>query len=865
MGAVMLGNCYDTKSLVGCVPLSAYLSHTIANVDPVKARTPSMPAFRLTRLDFGDNISRRSSPPRSILLDSQASRFRSMTDPFSISAGVVGVVSLGLTIGQGFLRYYGPLRDYDDEIRGFTTKVTGLLNTLHVLEGLLSPENELQLPSDQYRLLTWGTVARADLVQSALMGQQLRQVQDLISLVQRPEHASKLIHSASHTMPPPSLLRDVCDHQQLMNSWLRRKRRVPASQIEQIAQYCICRRKPRFLSPMRGYYTPRSFSGVSFSTYSLHENSCPLHVDGQRAIGVAGSYTFCNRFLGFSLQLMMSFTRGAGCFAISPVIRMQAVVGRDSPAFRLLADAGKWYPGDTGLVGQIDAVKTKLFQMFHDKRAAPTDRLEDGTTILHAVCRSLCWYVLRDEPNSHGDLKAFVRALIDAGVPTNEPTVGGRTPPDTLIRCFYDHRLQSQSPQFGEWLGVLEILLNSGGHINSPVADQYTEDWTYLSSQAARYLLTTNSHADALLDTKASEVYDALEEHNIKAQEPSYGPDSVYSYAEDDITIFERLYAAGFTDVNQCNGDSMASLLELWHGFDSRDPFSLMKSGEWLVSRGASLYQLSEQGYPSIFSLANAFGGALSTWYDPPRPYFWEAPTWWQLQQKADVNLKSHLTKQHPDVIRFLCLIITEDRRDSCLCACSYNGCSSFQQLLRGFCRVGECDGLDPYMTALAAILDGLQDAAPELFSEAQRRDIALQTLRFFTFDALQMTHTCHENEDFLLSWGSEVKRMDDDEVHEIHEEEAGLISQLDEIMDESSRKYDELGLGLHDFIEKCWIPRMNKVRYSDEESEDDSEENPGEPDPEYQQRLREVGVILESRTNSGSVYNDSTYMIFFG
>jgi hypothetical protein len=76
-----------------------------------------------------------------------------MADPFSVSAGVVGVVSLGLTLGQGFARYYGPWRDYDDELRGFTTKVDGLLSTLRLLNGFLSPQPNLQLPSDQYRLL----------------------------------------------------------------------------------------------------------------------------------------------------------------------------------------------------------------------------------------------------------------------------------------------------------------------------------------------------------------------------------------------------------------------------------------------------------------------------------------------------------------------------------------------------------------------------------------------------------------------------------------------------------------------------------------------------------------------------------------
>jgi hypothetical protein len=84
-----------------------------------------------------------------------------MTDPFSVSAGVVGVVSLGLTLSQGFLRFYTPWRDYDDEIRGFTTKLDGLLHTLRALDTFLSPENELQVP-DQYRTLVLKNLASCE-------------------------------------------------------------------------------------------------------------------------------------------------------------------------------------------------------------------------------------------------------------------------------------------------------------------------------------------------------------------------------------------------------------------------------------------------------------------------------------------------------------------------------------------------------------------------------------------------------------------------------------------------------------------------------------------------------------------------------
>ncbi|KAL5341361.1 hypothetical protein BJX70DRAFT_66428 [Aspergillus crustosus] len=1006
-----------------------------------------------------------------------------MADPFSVSAGVVGVISLGLTLSQGFLRYYAPWRDYDDEIRGFTTKVNGLLQTLRLFESLLRPGHELQLPSDQYRLLVldnlasckeacerlekmleeckssnlavltpastrksgWIRLKRAaypfkketlvtlselvsglrdnlslalQLLTIAFMGQQNGRVEDLVTrttsidlrttkilttveqqqisltsqaLIKSPPNTSGTTQISLRTMPEPSLLRELCDQQQLMNSWLRRKRRVPASQIEQISQYCTCRRKPRFLSPRYGYYTPRSFLGLEFAAYSLHEESCLLYVSGQHAMGVAGSYKFCNKFLGLSLQFMMSLTRGAGSFAISPVIQIQAVVAHNSPAFKLIADARYTHLYKTGLISRIDNVKTTLLRLFHEGRATPTDRLEDGSTILHALCHSIFLSVLKLDPDSRGDLTEFVRALINAGVPFNERTVDGSTPADTLIRGFRSYGLQSESPQFDEWLRILDVLLNSGGYINSPMAGGCFEDWSYLSSQAARSLVTTNPQAfefleiemailfrsveslqgclmsqsyrchdntgyfrllflslgwpdglgilldsplghvagqiqgshryenpiglcfveacgegeiecalilmkhlqwfdlwqlraavkqkeeslitgiisglvksrqqlqqlavehlphhvlrslslptSGLLDTKASEVYRTLVEHNIDAQEPSYLPHSVYSYAEDDITIFERLYAAGFTDLNQCDGDSMTSLLNLYCDDHPRDSINLIKSAEWLVSRGARLYHLSEEGYPSIFSLANAFGVALSTWHPP--------------SYQAAKDLRSLMLRKHPDVNKFLCVVIREDCQDNCLCACANDGCSSFQQILRGFFQIAAINKPDSYTTALAAMIDGLEDAVPEWLSGAKRRDIAVQTLQYITFDALELTHTCHLDEIFLRFRGIEFEQMDDDEVQEIREDQATLISQLDQLMDEFSRKYDELGLGLHDFIQKYWRPRMYRVLYPEdyleEDPEQDPEEVPGEvpgekPDSEYQERVRELGIIL--------------------
>ncbi|CEL03870.1 hypothetical protein ASPCAL05009 [Aspergillus calidoustus] len=973
-----------------------------------------------------------------------------MTDPFSVSAGVVGVVSLGLTLGQGFARYYGPWRDYDDEIRGFTTKVDGLLNTLRLLNSFLSPQTNLQLPSDQYRLLVLDNLASCkeacqrlekmldeckmsnlnasssafsskrdwlrlkrmaypfkkdtlvtlsglvsglqdnlslalQLLQSALMSQQQRQIQDLISrtssisitttkiltvvdqqvvptspqaLVQ---HTPQTTQLNPRTMPEPSLLRDLCDQQQLMNTWLRRKRRLPASQIEQISRYCTCRRRLRFVTSSGGYHKRRPFSGLSLSTYALHENSCPL-------------------FLGFSLQVMMTLTRGAGSFAFSPVIRLQAVVASNSPAFDVIIHSRYGDYPKPGPGGQSDCVKTTLLKMFQEGRAAPTDRLEDGSTILHVLCSSFHMCRYEEDPYYGGDFKSLVTALIDAGVPSNERTISGKAAADTLIRRFHPYKIQNQSHKFDEWLSSLETILNSGGYLNSVIPLGWGDQWNYSSSKAARFLLMKTPHglelheieiailsrsaeslrcclmsqvgpdpsdplmtipgyfhvlflslgwpaglrilldsrlsyatdqtnypysgidtpigycfkeacrqgenecasilleyldfvklshlyaaanlkdipiltriisalvksrhelqqlalehlphdvlctlslpSSTLLDSRAFDVYEALADHNIKVHPPHYERASVYGYASNDITIFERLYAAGFTDLNQCDGNSIASLMDPHYSYNPQDPCRLIKSAIWLVCRGASLYQLSEEGYPSFFSLADAFGENLHYSF--------------KYHDKAGQDLRSLIIEQDPDVLEFLYMMITDDSRDGCSCACTNGGCcSSYQQILHGFFRHVKLywPYQDSSTTAFAALIDALQYAVPGRFSEDQRRAIALQTLRYLTFNALDITHTCHKNKEYFPSRVFEVE-----EIQEIHEEEADLIRQLDELVAEFARKYDELGYGLHDFIEQYVKPRLNEIVDSESEEEE-------EVDPDYQQRVRDLGVNLE-------------------
>jgi hypothetical protein len=60
-----------------------------------------------------------------------------MGDPFSVAGSAVGVVSLGLSVCQGLLAYYGPFKSFHGEINDSISEVENLDNILRVLKNTL--------------------------------------------------------------------------------------------------------------------------------------------------------------------------------------------------------------------------------------------------------------------------------------------------------------------------------------------------------------------------------------------------------------------------------------------------------------------------------------------------------------------------------------------------------------------------------------------------------------------------------------------------------------------------------------------------------------------------------------------------------
>ncbi|OJJ00791.1 hypothetical protein ASPVEDRAFT_590403 [Aspergillus versicolor CBS 583.65] len=247
----------------------------------------------------------------------------------------------------------------------------------------------------------------------------------------------------------PRTLSHLCNQQTLINNSWRGPRSLQISSSKLTEKYCTCNRKPR--------YFPTSY----FSVSAGHKASCPLYVNGHQTIGISARYTFCNRLIGMSVHVMMTLTRGAGALAISPALQFHSVVPDDSPAFSLLRnlDSAKSCPDSLRI---LESIQWNILEMFHNRKAAPTDRLADGSTLLHVLLRSgSCLpdsdylYVLRD----------FGYSLIEAGVPVAEKTLNGDSAADEILSKISLLRPKGWMPNPAGQL--LQRLFMSGSELRS--------------------------------------------------------------------------------------------------------------------------------------------------------------------------------------------------------------------------------------------------------------------------------------------------------------------------------------------------------------------------------------------------------------
>ena len=390
-------------------------------------------------------------------------------------------------------------------------------------------------------------------------------------------------------------------------------------------------------------------------------------------------------------------------------------------------------------------------------------------------------------------------------------------------------------------LDAIELLINAGSAFSSPGWDGPSEevleviDWTEIIPlfllrtfqerrrklfELAELTLPAEVWADLdvptdrLLDDRAAEIQRVLIDAGIEIPKSISVPQrrgTVYHSPRWSAKQADQLWDAGFRDIDSCD-ESGHTPLSKCRGYS-------LEYAQWLLNRGADSSREICYTNKSNYSGREPVAGLTATHYmaDGLGLYF---------------TAFSNNRFSPAAFVIFEELLVNGDSHDDCHCACSSGGCATFTILLkaignrRSFMRKASSTPAE----SRKLLLQRLESPTHPASSSPMRSKIVEQVIRFETFEALQLSHTCCD-----FNYFGPVRWYPPEEVQEIHEEWAELLSKHEDLVSEFCHKFREVGGTLVSFLEGYWQTRMDEVL---------KEEKP--LDEEDGRRLRELGIVLE-------------------
>lgn len=227
-------------------------------------------------------------------------------------------------------------------------------------------------------------------------------------------------------------------------------------------------------------------------------------------------------------------------------------------------------------------------------------------------------------------------------------------------------------------------------------------------------------------------------------------------------SICELLFEMGFQDIDF---DVQYGLPPLCRAFE-------ISHINWFIQRGADL---KRRIWPSNDTQLQT-SGIFSAHY----VLYHTTPYCLHLQRHLIPLLSCEEPQTVPATNKTLSVSLAANLTDSCCCACSTKGCTPYLFLFKsqGFLE-NQSVTIDLRSVAdmeFAAIFDGL--------STEIVRSLFLAAMRFVSFVALQLTHTCCDAHAIVIQQ-ERYETRDQDEVDEIQEEEKELIKVLNGMVTE--------------------------------------------------------------------------------
>ncbi|KAL2841754.1 hypothetical protein BJY01DRAFT_249422 [Aspergillus pseudoustus] len=299
-----------------------------------------------------------------------------------------------------------------------------------------------------------------------------------------------------------------------------------------------------------------------------------------------------------------------------------------------------------------------------------------------------------------------------------------------------------------------------------------------------------------LLDATAWDVYRVLTARGTwvdSALEPLDG-ESIFHNSDLQTDQMDALYNAGFRDINAIDADGYSPQLKI--------PFYLIDQGDqiqippliprtiqkiiWFRNKGAAAhadFKCAQQVYYHFLGLIIIHSITSDAANATTRPLH---------------RVKAIIHDLPIDEKCFFSQIFTKQCYDSCACFCSTSGCTPITVALRYFLK---------YPWIKDAIPSILQVLICEI--DPPNKHTAKAILRLITFTDLALTHTCCRATD--AGGYFRIRRFDDEDGDEIHDEEHELIDEFETLLQELSRTYEELNLPLWEYTQGYWCERVRK------------------------------------------------------
>lgn len=334
-----------------------------------------------------------------------------------------------------------------------------------------------------------------------------------------------------------------------------------------------------------------------------------------------------------------------------------------------------------------------------------------------------------------------------------------------------------------------------------------------------------------ILDIHTAVIHDHLVKQGISInpifslsyskKEPDCG--SVYHYPYFTVETLDELYQVGFRGVTQLDWEGFMPLMTAmnndfwWSRTDDRKGRKGMERIFWLISKGADPYQK----VPGTSATAAHHLGLkiVDHFLDDFHPFIVIIFDKWK-QYEVWKQMVSDLAKD---------VFLLPSIRDGCGCACSPSGCTTMSVLVRHIVRYFSIykEEASFWFRELIQFL---------LWWTRGDTETGWGVIRFLTFDALGMKHSCCIKKHTYSEYRQfKLESREEEEVAEILDEEKSRLVELEILLDELKIKFDERGHPVMEFLEGYWHTRMIEVL---------SQRDPY--DEEHIIESRRIGVTLE-------------------